>query len=590
LNVNAGVSRVARAVLLCLGLALWAAPGAHDVHAQVDGKPAIRGPAVLARVDGCRPGSGSGNAGVWKPRADRAPGEGERPADRAQVDAMPADHDPAGPADRAQVDARKMSRSSGCFTDASIWSPPGVPGADHQVIIQPGHVVTFHDFQVVRSLRVETGAALVTRGPSGQAHLHALGDIINLGSILGSTPGEPASDSVPGGSVVLTLGGRLENHGQIRGGDSTGDARGGLVRVHARGDLANRRGAIILGGRGGSPRDETGVSGSDGGEGGLVDLIAAGRLINLGTIHGGAGGGTGAEDPAPGGFVYVEGKEGLLNAGDVRGGMGGFARWRACGEPGAVMVVGSRIRVEGRRAAVVGGCLTLQADRGPVALHNLAGGAIQAVAGPLVVLAAGAVDLTGNPPTPVQRIFGLHGQTVLADAVVCDPDATVSDLVVPPPVVQPRARVEQVAGAPGDAVGASTAATPDRWPHQDRPITLRVTAPGHPGCYFQLAAALTGRLGLILDGFGVAPVDPDPLLVWSTRNRSPFEGFSGRLDEYGQAVITVRLPEALQTADRTSVHVTALVFDHQALCNLAPATLVELGDVDRRETTSARAD
>jgi len=458
------------------------------------------------------------------------------------------------------IQGQKRTRGPGDWNDPGLWIPRGAPTASDDVVVAAGHVVTVNDPCRVRNLTVEPGARLTSPAAGVPVDLCVDRDLVNSGAIEGSPGVSFPETRLPGGSVVLTIGGGLDNHGVVKGGDGSADAYGGMVRVHClAGSLVNRRDARILGGAGGA------MTGPEGGDGGLVDLIAAGDLENHGLVQGGAGGWSSGADRGPGGSVYVECAGGIRVTGVIIGGGGGPAANGLESPDGCIIVHGRRVRLEGRRAVLIGAGVTVQADGGPITLSGLSGGAIQATAGPLRFVTTDRLDLPSNPPLPVQRIYGFHGLTVLAEALRFDPGVRVTDLFAPAPVVRKRARFR-----------SATAPLPGRR------LRLELLAPDDPGCSYQAATGLTRKLGRIIDDLGVLPLDPDPLFRLSLRGVPPFHGYAGRLDGRGRAVAAIDVP-GLSALTGVALYTAAIVFDSKGFRNLTAATRVVVGSGMRDE-------
>jgi len=453
-----------------------------------------------------------------------------------------------------EVQSQKRTRGSGCWDDPELWSLPGPPTARDDVVVAAGHSVTLRGPRRVRSLTVETGARLTSRSPGVPVDLVVDRYLVNSGTIAGSPGVRFPETSLPGGSVVLTIGDRVDNHGIVKGGDGSVDAYGGMVRVHCRsGPVVNHRGARIVGGAAGP------VAGLGGGEGGLVDLIAAGGFENHGLVQGGTGGESDEADPGPGGSVYVECGT-VRITGSILGGDGGRSAVALEGPVGSIVVHGGRVVLEGRRATLIAAGVTVQADGGPITLCDLSGGAIQARSAPLRLIASDRIDLRSNRPLPVQRIYGFQGLTVLAESLRLDPGVRACDLFAPTPALRRRARFR-----------SRTAAL------LGRRFTQELHAPDDPGCSYQAATAFGRELGLIIDDLGVLPLDPDPLFRLSTRSLPPFHDYAGRLDRRGRAVTAMDVP-GLTALTGIVLYSAAVVFDASGFRNLTEAARVVVGE------------
>lgn len=456
------------------------------------------------------------------------------------------------------IQSQKYTHGSGCWDDPELWSRPGPPTPRDDVVVAAGHTVILRGPRRVRSLTVETGARLTSGSPGVPVDLVVDRHLVNSGTIAGSPGVRFPETSLPGGSVVLTVGDRVDNHGIVKGGDGSTDAYGGMVRVHCRsGPLVNHQGARIVGGAAGC------VTGPGGGEGGLVDLIATGGFENHGLVQGGTGSGSHGAVRGSGGSVYVECGT-VRITGSILGGESGRSAVALEGPDGSIVVHGGRVALEGRRATLIGAGVTVQADGGPITLRDLSGGAIQATSAPLRLVSSDPIDLRSNPPIPVQRIYGFHGLTVLAESLRLDPGVRAFDLFAPAPALRRRARLRSRAAA---LLG--------------RRFEQEVHAPDDPECSYQAATAFGRKLGLIIDDLGVLPLDPDPLFRLSTRSLPPFHGYAGRLDRRGRAVTAMDVPE-LTALTGIAVYSAAVVFDASGFRNLTSAVRVVVGEASGR--------
>jgi len=449
--------------------------------------------------------------------------------------------------------SQKSTLGSGRWEDPDLWHPPGIPASHEDVIVQSGHRVTVTGRKEVHSLTVQAEAGLFGEAWGGDVWIQVSGKIENHGYIAGGRGVSSPEQDLPGGHVILAGDGNADNLGTILGGSGDVDAYGGMVRIHIQGDFKNHPGGRIYGGAGG------GITNPSGGEGGMVDIIAFGALENHGLIQGGAGAASDSFLCGPGGFVYLEGKLSAFNTGAIHGGPGGACGAGICGRNGPVMVVGRFVMMEGRAATLMGSTLTVQAEGGPISLHDLSAGAIQAQNGPLIFIAGGNLNLTSNAALTVQRMFAGPHVLVLADSVLMDPGVRLENLIAPTPIIRKRVRV-----------AARTA------PRLGQRFDQEIFSPDDASLPYHAATALSNRFGLILDGFGVMPVDKDPLFHMSVRGLPPFLNYIGTLDRTGRSTLTIRIPPAASLMG-VDLYTTALVIDPLGgPRNVAPASVVTL--------------
>lgn len=427
---------------------------------------------------------------------------------------------------------------SGCWENPRTWSPPRVPGAGDAVRIAERHRVTVHGFKRASSLTLAVDATLVAAHRAPDVEIWCAGPVVNRGEVRGGS-------SLAGGHVVLRAT-SLENHGLIKAGDGAEDGFGGLVRIECSGRFSNGIRGRICGGYGGTLDCEV-----TGGDGGAVDIDAGGAAENRGHIAGGRGADGAGAVHGRGGFVRVHTASTFVNRGRVRGGVG-----PASAADGEVFVTGAAVRMLGR-GGVFGGLVVVQAERESIVLDSKRCPTLEATAGPVRLIAAGAIvgtPSTGRPiastPTRVEIIARVDETLDLTGG-----DGTTT-------VIRRRARIDS---ARLGAIAAGADDTDD--PATTTTVLATIHSPDDAGRQFIATLAPSRGSGTLLAPFGEIDLDRRPT---DHATRVGSRSIRGRLDRRGRAHIRLPWPTDVRGSD---CFIAAVILEPEArtIVNVTPA-------------------